>query len=167
VVALLSALLLANLWFDSYSIPPEARGMGVTVQPGDRIVARSIDGADAKRGDIVVFDTPADVEALAGEPYPSVRISRVVGLAGEVVAAREGHLVVDGDVVDEPYLARGVITESFAEARVPFGHVYVLSDNRSDAVDSRVFGPIPEESISARVVLRFWPPSRWGGPDGS
>src|SRR5690606_25471355 len=34
---------------------------------------------------------------------------------------------------------------------VPPGHVFVLGDNRGLSLDSRVFGPVPIESISGRV----------------
>jgi signal peptidase I len=36
-----------------------------------------------------------------------------------------------------------------------------MGDNRNLSVDSRVFGPVPEDDIVGRVFVIMWPPSRW------
>jgi signal peptidase I len=35
-----------------------------------------------------------------------------------------------------------------------------MGDNRRNSEDSRVFGPIPQNTIVGRVFVRIWPPSR-------
>ena len=49
-----------------------------------------------KRGEIIVFQFPRD---------PSKDfVKRVVGLPGEVIEMRDGRVIVDGAVLEEPYL---------------------------------------------------------------
>jgi signal peptidase I len=47
------------------------------------------------------------------------------------------------------------------------GLVWVLGDNAAVSSDSRVFGEVPCHRVIGRVVLRYWPPSRFSGIDGS
>jgi len=49
--------------------------------------------------------------------------------------------------------------------RVPDGHYLLLGDNPAMSIDSRFFGPVPEENIEGTPLLLFWPfGSRWGRP---
>jgi signal peptidase I len=49
--------------------------------------------------------------------------------------------------------------------KVPQGHYLLLGDNPAMSVDSRFFGPVPEENIQGTPVLLFWPfGERWGRP---
>jgi signal peptidase I len=45
------------------------------------------------------------------------------------------------------------------------GQVFVVGDSREFSCDSRVFGPIPESAVEARIVFRYWPLSRFGRVD--
>jgi signal peptidase I len=116
--------------------------------------------AEPERGDIVLFESPDGSE----EPL----IKRVVGLPGEALELRKGVLFVDGEKVEEPYLerkpcARGMPkTCSFGPKTVPQGHVFMMGDNRTNSLDSRFFGPVPEEDLIGESLFRFWPPGRVG-----
>ena len=44
----------------------------------------------------------------------------------------------------------------------PGGPVWVEGDNRADSLDSRQLGDLPGDRVTGRVVLRYWPPSRFG-----
>jgi signal peptidase I len=116
-----------------------------------------------RRGDIIVFDAPARVEAAcdAGGTF----IKRVVGLPGEKVSMRNGYVFVNGVRLDEPYLRpayRG--RESGDWARIPDGGYFVLGDNRAMSCDSRSWGVVPRDNIIGRAELTYWPPSRVGNP---
>ena len=56
----------------------------------------------------------------------------------------------------------GVSGGQFLDLVVPEGTVFVMGDNRANSGDSRRFGCIPYEKIEGKVVLRFWPFSKFG-----
>ena len=89
-------------------------------------------------------------------------MKRVVAIGGETVQATGGRVVVDGRVLGESYLGPGTTTARFGPEVVPKGDLFVMGDNRSNSLDSRVFGSIPERSVVGTVVARFWPAGRVG-----
>jgi signal peptidase I len=136
----LVASVAVTLAFDSYAIPSEA--MSPTLQPGDRILARTGAG-DAGRGDIVVYRLPGIDE---GE-----FISRVVAVGGDRIDSVGGRLRVNGRLRgSEPTI--GVTAQT-----VPARSVFLMGDNRSDSRDSRFFGPVPRSNLVARLALEFAP----------
>lgn len=40
------------------------------------------------------------------------------------------------------------------------GGWWVLGDNPRASTDSRQYGPVPDDLVVGRVVLRYWPPRR-------
>jgi len=108
-----------------------------------------------KRGQIVVFfkSSSRDEDAL---------IKRVIGLPGDTIELRAGAVLVNGALLDEPYV-NGATTECSDTCGLLLlgpDQYFVLGDNRSNSLDSRVFGPIPASQIVGRVVARYWPPER-------
>jgi signal peptidase I len=101
------------------------------------------------RGDVAVYVHPKN-----GSRH---LIKRIVAIEGDRVAVRGGHAVVNGMVVQEPYvrtLAEGALAH-MREIRVPAGHVFVLGDNRSageDSRDARAHGPVPLANLIGRVT---------------
>jgi signal peptidase I len=79
----------------------------------DRVVANRFiyRFRDPKRGEIVVFDAPAETLAACGETGTFVK--RIVGLPGDTVQGRDGHVWVNGKLLVEPYLPRGTVTSDF------------------------------------------------------
>lgn len=138
---------------------------GCRSRVSDRVIANRIVYRfhAPERGDIVVFDAPADVKAAcnAGGAF----VKRIVGLPGEKVSMQNGHVFVDGVRLREPYLApayRG--RESGDWPRNPSGGYFVLGDNRALSCDSRRWGVVPRERIIGRADVRYWPPNRAGAP---
>ena len=115
---------------------------------------------EPKPGEIVVFKSPGNKEI----DY----IKRIVALPGERVKVSNGRIYVNGQMLKEPYLSPEVYTrpDSFLaediEIAVPEGMLFVVGDNRPGSRDSRNFGPIPEEDVIGRAVLRYWPLNRIG-----
>uniref|UniRef100_A0AC34RSB8 Mitochondrial inner membrane protease subunit n=1 Tax=Panagrolaimus sp. JU765 TaxID=591449 RepID=A0AC34RSB8_9BILA len=50
----------------------------------------------------------------------------------------------------------------FPSARVSSGHCFLLGDNSEASTDSRHFGPVPVGLVHSKVLLRVWPPNRFG-----
>lgn len=160
VGALVVALLIKTFLLQAFYIPSES--MEPTLEVGDRVLVNklSYDFHDVNRGDLVVFHRPetdpSDDEAIKD------LIKRVVGLPGETVESIDGHVYIDGQPLEEPYVPDGVTTTMPGPVTVPEGQVFVMGDNRENSSDSRVFGPISQDLIIGRAFLRVWPLSQIG-----
>ncbi len=141
----------------------EQQSMERTLEPDQYVLVDKLTPRfdDYKRGDIVIFDPPATWAGSRGTPY----IKRIIGLAGDKVAVRDGRVYVNDVVLVEPYVYDGqptVATGTDSEWVVPPGDLFVLGDHREDSADSRVFGPIPREHVIGRAWLRYWPLGTFG-----
>ncbi|HEY6995667.1 MAG TPA: signal peptidase I, partial [Xanthobacteraceae bacterium] len=102
------------------------------------------------RGDVAVYLHPKQSHLYY--------IKRIVAVEGDRIAIKGGRAVVNGMMVEEPYVDAGAAEGRFAnmpEVRVPAGHVYVLGDNRSNSVDSRdtvAHGAVPVANLIGRVT---------------
>jgi signal peptidase I len=197
VFFLVLMLMFRSAWADWMTVPTGS--MNPTLIEGDRILVdkhvfgvrlpwtliRLTDGRDPLRGEIVVFDSPADDISL---------VKRVVGVPGDVVALDQRGLSIngvhahyaDGDpaliakllastqqldptvfreggVLPEHDLLRMPVAsprELFGPVRVPEGMYLMLGDNRDNSADSRYFGLVPRRNIvglAARVAVSFNP----------
>ena len=140
-------------------------GDGCLARFSDRVIANRLVYRlhDPQRGDIIVFGTNRKARTVcqAGGTF----VKRIVGLPGEHMAMRNGHVWIDGVRLREPYIAAGYRgTETGSWARVPADSYFVLGDNRSISCDSRRWGAVRRGNIIGRVDLRYWPPRRSGQP---
>jgi signal peptidase I len=126
---------------------------GVAMEPalrnGDRIfIDRSVDKLE--RGDIITFYYPAD-------PSRSF-IKRVVGLPGEAVEILDGKVLINGNALDEPYVApeNNRVMSGHKEIRIPVDSYYVLGDNRDNSNDSRAWGPLTRKFIYGKFVRKYY-----------
>ena len=175
VVALAVAFLLQAFVVKPYRIPSPS--MVPTLDPGDRVlVARFLyHFTPPARGDIVVFKYPLDPRV--------VFIKRVIGLPGDTLSLRNGHVYVDGRQLSEPYVAKvngrpaptqpapPIAGSTIAEPwslnqpyRVPRGTYFMMGDNRLDSDDSRVWGTVPARDLIGKAFFIYWPVSRIGLP---
>ena len=156
--ALLVAVLIRTLFLQTFFIPSES--MESTLKKHDRVLVNKLSYKlhDIHRGDVVVFRRPPK------ETNKEIKdlIKRVVALPGEQVEGRDGHVLIDGKLLTEPYLDPGRTTGDFAPIVIPQGMIFVMGDNRGNSEDSRVFGPIEQKLVVGRAFVRIWPFGRFG-----
>jgi len=140
----------------------EGSSMYSTLETGDRVFVNKLSYRlhDPNRGDVVVL------HQLSGVSTRDL-IKRVIGLPGETVEVRNCSVLVDGRILNEPYLDPGVVTPTNCggdytlDGVVPEDHVFVMGDNRGGSQDSRILGTISEDDLIGRAFVVFWPRSNW------
>ncbi|MFF8647549.1 signal peptidase I [Streptomyces griseoluteus] len=147
----------AAVSYRPYTVPTSS--MTPTIDAGDRVLAQRVDGADVRRGDVVVF---SDKTWVTGADV----VKRVVAVGGDTVACcTDGKLSVNGKPVDEPYLPKGTPAEAkgFPTVTVPQGRLFLLGDERQGSLDSTAHltdaaeGTVSRGAVHARVDSVVWP----------
>ncbi len=130
--------------------------MEPTLFPNDRVIALKFlyRFGDPRSGDVVVFIPPNE----STRDY----IKRVIAVGGQTVKIESGVVYVDDEVLGEPYIGERKDLSNYGPVSIPDGDVFVMGDNRPNSLDSRVFGPIPEDSLVGKATIIYWPPSRIG-----
>jgi signal peptidase I len=191
--ALFFALAIQAFAVKPYVIPSPS--MLPTLKPGQRVLVDRFShriGSNPGLGDITVFHPPSSAEneldgecGVAGQgpsyvagpasgqscsratakPSTKTYIKRVVGLPGDRIEIRDGHVVRNGDAISEPYAAAcGQAACNLEPIVVPRGSYFLMGDNRPNSNDSRFWGPVPRAWIVGKAVATYWPPSRIGAP---
>lgn len=115
---------------------------------------------EPQRGDVVVFKAPVTKD----DEY----IKRIIGLPGETVSLRSGKFYINGQVLNESYLAPTLYTSGGnflhegASVIVPQGEYFTTGDNRPYSSDSRAWGFVPFENITGKAWIVYWPASQAG-----
>ena len=109
---------------------------------------------------IVVFGVPPQLVAAGYDPNAAL-IKRVVGLPGDELEVRNGQLLRNSNVVNEPWLDEP-IDYTMAPVTVPEGTLWVMGDNRNASLDSHLWGTLPENLVIGTAVWRYWPLTRFG-----
>jgi signal peptidase I len=137
-----------------------------TLHDGDQMIVNKFayNISEPERFDIVVFHASVQKDF----------IKRIIGLPGEHVEVKDNILYINGEEVEEPFLADinqkmnpFHLTNDFALEElpgrhkvIPEEHVLVLGDNRTNSTDSRSIGVIPMEEIVGKTNLIYWPLDR-------
>lgn len=108
-----------------------------------------------ERGDVIVFWYPLDRSKSF--------IKRVVGLPGETIEIRDGHVYINGQELADQYVPAGYLDGStYTPHRIPSDDYFVMGDHRDSSNDSRVFGPVPRQFIYGKAVFAYWPADHFG-----
>ena len=129
---------------------------------------------DVKYGDILVIDK--DKNYLlddSGKPYQpqydmpinECIIKRVIAVGGQTVSIENGKVTVDGEVLDEPYIAEDAYTEDDGAfggqypITIPEGYYFVMGDNRNHSTDSRArsVGLVKRDQIYGKAIIKYSP----------
>jgi len=102
-------------------------------------------------GDVVVFEYPNDPD----QEY----IKRIIGLPGDTVTIKNGHVYLNEQELVEPYTAAQ--SRTTGEWQVPGDHIFVLGDNRNNSQDSRNFGFVSMDHVIGKAIFIYWPPTDW------
>jgi signal peptidase I len=130
---------------------------------------------EVKRGDIIVFRYPVDIQQTF--------VKRCIGVPGDRIHLVDKKLWLNGKPVDEPYVYHS--TEYIDEYRdnfprdpnlpvvdaahdmlanhvengdvvVPQGCYFAMGDNRDSSLDSRYWGFVPRENIIGKPLIIYW-----------
>lgn len=152
ITAAAAAVLVATLWLPVLQI--FGSSMTPTLQEGQIVVSVKID--EMEPGDIVAF--------YYGN---KVLIKRYIAGPGTWVDIQEdGTLLLNGEVLEEPYLTEKAfgICDLELPYQVPEGTYFLVGDQRATSVDSRhsSVGCISADQIVGKIVYRVWPMEAFG-----
>ena len=112
-----------------------------------------------QRGEVVVVRNPNDRSQYF--------IKRIIGLPGETIDIKDGRIVIYNDdypsgieLDESAYLSSEVKTQGKDSMKLSSDEFYLLGDNRTSSLDSRLFGPLTSEDVVGRTWIRAWPFNR-------
>ncbi len=143
--------------------------------PAGAISKRILPYSDVKRGDIIVFRYPVDIQQTF--------VKRCIGVPGDRIKLVEKRLILNGHAANEPYVyhkteyidsyrdnfpsepnvhvadAAGDMLNNHVldgEVVVPPGFYFAMGDNRDSSLDSRYWGFVPGANIVGKPLIIYW-----------
>ncbi len=157
VVAIIVCVLLFSFFVRLVDVVGDS--MYPTLENGDKIIVSNL-FYDPQPGDIIVFRK----DEYRDQPL----VKRVIAVAGQTVDIdfARGIVYVDGEPIDEPYIAEPT-TEAIdftGEITVDEGCVFVMGDNRNHSTDSRDarIDCVDVRCIMGKVYFTLFPIKNFG-----
>jgi signal peptidase I len=143
--------------------------------PGGSVSKWLLPYEDIKRGDIIVFRYPVDIQQTF--------VKRCIGVPGDRIRLVDKQLILNGHAATEPYVYHKLAyIESYrddfpdasglggseaaqdmlqnhvvnGEVVVPPGFYFAMGDNRDLSYDSRFWGFVPRANIIGKPLLIYW-----------
>ena len=119
------------------------------LKDGDRIlIQRNPD--HLQRGDIVIYYFPMDQR----KSY----LKRIVALPNETVEIRDGKILINGNLLEEPYVdpKLNLSMRSLPEIKLAEDSYFVVGDNRDASADSRIWGPLQRKFIYGKYLRKYF-----------
>ena len=174
IFAVIVATFVRTYFFAPFQIP--SGSMLPTIQIGDHIFASmysygspipftgiKLFKKQIKRGEIIIFPYPKD---------PSIDyIKRAVGLPGETLEIQNDQVIINGNLLDEPYaffepqeklsrqnegLSSVYPVSKFGPVVIPEGKLFVMGDNRYNSADSRFWGFVDSNTVFGKGQMIYW-----------
>lgn len=86
---------------------------------------------------------------------PKYIIKRIIGLPNETIKYVNNELYIDNIKIEEDFNKLGTI-EDF-ELELKDNEYFIIGDNRDDSKDSRSFGPINDNEVIGKPIIKLWP----------
>ncbi|KMT22487.1 signal peptidase I [Clostridium cylindrosporum] len=128
-----------------------------------------------KRGDIIIFlenqhkrsiidDAMIFIKDLGNKGDNNSRlVKRVIGVPGDKIDIKDGHVYVNGEKILENYVKGETFSQDLKfPIKVENDKLFVLGDNRPVSLDSRAFGPIDYDQVEGKAVFRVYPFDKLG-----
>ena len=133
----------------------DGASMDPTFKNGEYLIVDelSYNFKDPERGSVLVFKYPKDTKKYF--------IKRIIGLPGESISIANGRVTIknnenpEGFVLEEDYVKLEKF-ENFSY-QLESHEYFVMGDNRASSSDSRIWGPVPEDNIIGRPIIRVLP----------
>lgn len=163
VYAIIFVLILRQFFVQAFVIPSES--MKPTLKIHDRLLANKIvyKIRQPYRWEVIIFKYPEDTSKYF--------VKRLVGLPGESLIIKNGHVWINGKCMEPPdYISTPLYYYSDSdglygvqnEIKIPENAYYALGDNSINSKDSRYWGFIPSKNLVGKALFIYWPPWRMG-----
>ncbi len=114
---------------------------------------------DPQRYDIIAFKLKDDTESY-------FNIKRIIALPGETIQIKNGHIFIDGNVLNDLPFDDLIMTEGLAidEITLKEDEYFLMGDNCNNSEDSRYvnIGNVSKKEMSGKVVFRLTPREQFG-----
>ena len=189
LIALVVVFIIKAFIFDIVRV--DGPSMYPTLVHNDRLIVTKL-GYKPSAGDIIILDSSyknreeyyKEYEETTGDNLNAAEkvikyfslpanlkhryyVKRIIGMPGDTVDIKNGKVLVNGEILDEPYY-EGITSMTDALVDYPVtveeGHVFVMGDNRPNSKDSRSsdLGLVPIKAISGKSQFRIWPFTAFG-----
>lgn len=181
IFSILGAILIAGLVNSKVfaKVRVQQNSMENTLLTNEQLVVDklSYNFAEPKKGDIIIFHENKERGTIAEDTLEMVDniisifnnnnnsiekddrlIKRVVGVPGDEIDIKDGHLYLNGKKLEESYVKGETIEREFKlPIQVLENKLFVLGDNRMISKDSRMFGLIDYKQVEGKAIYRVYP----------